>query len=123
MYLWALMKEWYGNGTVNDEEMKKLAEIIAEKISDKRIRCIGIYGMGKLGNWLLKLFQHTGIKVVCGIDKNYDKMKRDIPVVGLENIPKELDAIVVSIFYDYTKIAPELRKKTNALILSAGELI
>lgn len=123
MYLRALMTEWYGNGTVNDEEMKKLAEIIAEKVSDKRIRCIGIYGMGKLGNWLLELFRRTGIKVVCGIDRNYEKVKSDIPVVGLENIPKELDAIVVSIFYDYTKIAPELRKRTGALILSAGELL
>lgn len=123
LYLRALMKEWYGNGTVNDEEMKKLAESIGKNISNKGIRYIGIYGMGKLGNWLLKLFQHTGIKVVCGIDKNHEKMKRDIPVVGIENIPKELDAIVVSIFYDYTKIAPELRKKTKALILSAGELL
>lgn len=121
-YLRALMKIYYGNYECSRDESSKLSGIIEKTLHDKKIRCVGIYGMGKLGNWLLHLLKETDIRVVCGIDKRAGTMESSIPVAGCEEIPEDLDAVIVSVFYEYTRIAPMLREKTKAMILSACDL-
>lgn len=122
-YLSALMREYYGNGECSRDKMSKLSEMIGKNLHDKNIRCIGIYGMGKLGNWLLDLLKGTDIQVACGIDRRVGAIESSIPIVGCEDIPEYLDAIIVSIFYEYTQMASVLREKTKALILSACDLV
>lgn len=122
-YLRALMKEWRGKEDSREADLPKLAKLVEKSLHSRGINRVSIYGMGKLGNWLLELLQHTDIKVVGGIDKRYEEIKSSIPVVDVEEIPDESEAVIISVFYDYTQIAPGLRAKTKVPILSAAELV
>lgn len=122
-YVKALMNRWRGTEGGGKEELPKLARVVGKTLHGRGIGRVAIYGMGNLGNWLLELLRYTDIEVVCGIDKKYEEIKSSIPVVGCEDIPGDLEAVIVSVFYDYTKIAPGLRAKTRASILSAAELV
>lgn len=122
-YFSALMKKWYGCYDGAAQDLDRIAEMIERKLHSYKIRRVGIYGMGNMGNWLLDLLNRTDIEVICGIDRNHDRIKNNIPIVDCKNLPEKLDAVIVSVFYDYTAIAPMLRGKTKAMILSIIEIV
>lgn len=123
IYLKALMRRWYGKDKGCGEDFLELAGLVEKTLQSQNINRVGIYGMGMIGTWLLEMFRHTDIEVVCGIDRKYEEIKSDIPVVSCGKIPDNLDAVIVSVFYDYTKIAPVLRERTDVRILSAAEIV
>lgn len=122
-YLTALMRKWYGKDDYIDQKSDRISDIIEKSLHSQGIARISIYGMGKLGGWLLELLNRTDTEVVCGIDRNYDKIECDIPLVSCEMIPENIDAVIVTVFYDYTLIKPMLRKKTEARILSITDIV
>lgn len=121
-YFISLMQIYYGSDKFSTDQMRALSESVGKNLHDKNVCRIAIYGMGKIGNWLLAILEETDISVVCGIDQRAGSIESSIPIVGCDEMPEDLDAVVVSVFYEYTHIAPMLREKTKALIMSACEL-
>ncbi len=86
---------------------------------------IGLYGMGMFARHIIKELPN-GI-VVCGIDKNAERLKNayiesGIDVCVPESYIPELDAIIVTASYDFDTIYEQLKKKVSCDIHSLEEI-
>ena len=75
-----------------------------------------------MGKWLIDILKSTNIQVACGIDKRWEEIETYIPAQSLDSPLPSIDGIIVSVFAEFTNIAPMLRRKTQAKILSLVEL-
>ncbi|MCR5416427.1 MAG: radical SAM protein [Pseudobutyrivibrio sp.] len=123
-YLNALMKKRYGmENEINIDEYNEVTKEIKYKLKSLKIDKVVIYGYGGIGQLIYDILNDAGIEVVALMDKRYKEIEAKIPVYSPEDAPKEGDAIIVSIFYDYTEIAPKLRNITEKKILSVIDII
>ena len=89
---------------------------------------IAIYGKGNLGRLLYKNLEGSNIKVKFFIDKNAGRIIEDladtIGTISDEDL-SDLDAIIVTLPYDYLKIKEFLEKETknNIRIISIEEIV
>lgn len=84
---------------------------------------IAIYGLGKVGNHLLKELKETDIQVLYGIDRKGDALSSDIEVYTLKEELPEVDVIVVTPTFDYYDIKEKLEKKVDSRIVSIDDVI
>lgn len=93
--------------------------------SDNMIKNIAIYGMGALGERLYEELQTSGISVKYAIDwyaefKNVPGLK----IYGVnEDVLPPADVIVVTPVQDYWAIVELLENKTEAAIVSLGDIV
>ena len=83
---------------------------------------IAIYGLGRWGEMIYSELNNCGIKIKYGIDKTKD-IFHGISVVKPDEIPDDIDVIVVSVFQQYKEIRDMLSKKFRGEIISIKEII
>lgn len=84
---------------------------------------IAIYGLGMLGNHLLKELENNDIKVTYGIDQKEKGKQYKFPVYNLQNELPEIDLIIITVNHEYKFIKQELEKKVKAKIISIDLLL
>ena len=73
------------------------------------IRTIAIYGCGSLGDHLYaELKEETTI--ICFLDRNADKLKREVDVYSLQDDFPKVDCIVITIIDQVEKVKKEIEK-------------
>lgn len=117
-----LMRNWL--------ELKLNGNSIAEKLSEREVAKIAIYGAGKHGSLLYKELQKTDIKILFWLDTlpKSDKLF-GIPVISLEDKKairkksKQVDAIVVTPFMEFNSIVSNIMDLGFKNIISLDELV
>lgn len=105
--------------------LKQRGVSLKSYFTDNMIESIAIYGMGALGERLYEELQNSGLFVKYAIDW-YAEFK-NIPGLKIYNANEEMlppaDAIVVTPIQDYWAIVELLEKKTEAAVVSLGDII
>ena len=96
---------------------------IAEFLLKQNYRSVAIYGMKELGMLLVDELKDSDIEVYYAIDRNADKIRVDIPVVGLDEEFEPVDVIVVTAIHQYEEIEVEIRDRINCPILSLEDIL
>ncbi|MCL2078881.1 MAG: hypothetical protein FWH17_03450 [Oscillospiraceae bacterium] len=117
-----LMRVRYGGLVADPDIIAKTAVVVANALNELNIRKIAIYGMAQIGKWFLSILNETDIEVVCGIDHNFQNISVDIEILSPDDDIPNVDAIIVSVFYEFTNIDRYLREKTNIPIISIVQL-
>lgn len=71
---------------------------IADYLSEIGIHEVSIYGMGQMGLNLYDELKHSAIRVECFIDRNANRLKAPISIIGIEEIPKQSHYIINTAF-------------------------
>lgn len=83
---------------------------------------IGIYGMGKMGIQLYHTLK-TKLRIVCFIDRNAPFLNADIPVCQLEDVPSQLDLIILTLADKDGRLSKEISAKTKIPIKSMDNIL
>jgi hypothetical protein len=118
-----LMRKLYKGYDPNPDELNRLSSIVKDEFVRRNIRTVAIYGMGGMGNWLKSILSNAGIAVNYAIDKCANTIKTDIPVYSPEADIPPVDAIVISVFAEFSNIAPLLKKKAPSDVISLSGFI
>lgn len=62
---------------------------------ERQINSIALYGMGDLSRLICNELSHSGI-IQYGIDRQVQGMQEGIPVYSLENVPQNVEAILIT---------------------------
>lgn len=89
----------------------------------KGYKRIALYGLGMAGNHLLTEIEKSQIEVIYGIDRLGDQLKFKFPVYMPDADLPEVDAIVVSVTYDFNNIYKNLKHKFAGPIVSLEEIV
>lgn len=85
---------------------------------------IAIYGMGRLGMHLLNELRESSVTVYCGIDENSEKIQCEVEIYKpRQELPKQIDAVVITITGQYCEIGEKLRQNLNCPMISIEEII
>lgn len=86
---------------------------------------IVIYGMGIIGKCLYDELVGQDIKVLYGIDSEFEGNYKDLMIKKMDNVDRveHVDAIIVTPIYDFNELENELREKTTTEIVPIDELI
>lgn len=85
------------------------------------IKKIAIYGAGDLGRNLQLLLISGGIDVKCFIDQNAEYIISDIPVCKKEDIPKEIEGVILTI--DVPGLKRELEHLMGNIVYDIHDLL
>lgn len=83
---------------------------------------IGIYGMGKIGMHLYHTLK-TKLRIFCFIDRNAPFLNADIPVYQLEDVPSQLDLIILTLADKDGRLSKEISAKTKIPIKSMDNIL
>lgn len=83
---------------------------------------IGLYGLGRWGEAIYREMSNIGIKISYGIDKQVKKF-HELIVVAPNEIPEDIDVIIVSVFQQYHDIADSLSKYYKGKIISIRDIV
>lgn len=112
--LFTLMDAWLG--------LELQGICLADKLMEKGIRDIAIYGNGKLGKKLYMELERK-INVVYFIDKRADSMREKIPVLHIEDEIPPIDLIIVSVPEYYEKIREQFLQKGISNVASIEDVV
>lgn len=113
--LYRMMNQWVRV----HQEGKKLSSYF-ERNGYKRI---AVYGMSYAGETLINELKDTKTEVAYGIDKNADAIFTDIKIVSADDLPEQVDAIVVTAITFFAEIEEKLREKTDCPIISLEDVL
>lgn len=106
--------------------VKQSGKSLCQFFEDNRISEIAVYGMAELGELLCHELKETSVKVKYGIDRRAsDKKESCVNVMDFNNSKEyhDVQAIVVTPIQYFDDIAKQLRKKTDADIISLEDVI
>lgn len=90
----------------------KNSQNIFDYLHTKRYRKIGVYGMSYLGDCLVDKLSENGIEVVCGIDRNADKLYHPlVQIYSIEDKFPVADAIIVTTVGSFQQIKHDLERQ------------
>ena len=85
---------------------------IEQYIEEKGYKRIAVYGMSYLGDCLVDTLWKKEINVVCGIDRNADRLYNPyVPIYKMENDFPMSDVIIVTALVSYQQIKQDLQTK------------
>lgn len=84
---------------------------------------IAIYGMSYAGETLLSELRGTGVEVAYGIDKHAESLYAALDIVSADDIPGEVDVIVVTAVTFFDEIEEELSRKAECPIVSLEDIL
>jgi Predicted dinucleotide-utilizing enzyme len=84
---------------------------------------IAVYGLGKIGNHLLKELENTDIQILYAIDSKGEELNSNIEVYTLDDEIPEADVIVVTATFDYESIKEKLEEKVDIQIVSIDDVV
>ena len=96
---------------------------VADYLRKKNYKSVAIYGYGMLGKHLVHQLKALGVCVDYVIESNTGKETDGIPMYSLDSILPEVDAVIVTVMYDYDKIYEDLKDKINKKILPITRLL
>lgn len=111
---WRVLDAWVGqmeNGTSP-----------ADYLTQKDYKRVAIYGYGMLGKHLVYQLEKTNFKVSYVIEKDKTKSTAGITLYSLDEELPSVDAVIVTVLYDYDKIRSTLQNKVKADILPIDKL-
>ena len=86
------------------------------------IHNIAVYGVGMVGKHFINEVEDS-INIKYAIDRRNDNVNMKFPVLSDVSKEIEIDAIVVTVSYDYYQIYKQLRKKTESKIILIDEVV
>lgn len=104
-----------------DKKQKKKRPL-EEYFLDRNLQNIAIYGLGELGRKLYEELKHSKVKISCTSDRRPIAIC-GVPAVSADNIPADLDAIIVTPFTEYEQICSDILKSCTLLKISLIEVI
>ncbi len=84
---------------------------------------IAVYGMGAVGQRLVKELRNSKIEVVYGIDKNRDNIYSKIKVITMEERFTDIDAVVVTVVKEFDTIREALLKKIDCPVIAIEDIL
>lgn len=113
--LFLLMQQW-----TNVKQEGKDLKSYFEKNNYKRI---AVYGMSYVGQCLVKELKNSGIEIVYGIDRNAANLFSKIKVITMDDIFKDVDAIVITAISDFDNICDTLSAKIDCPFISIEDVV
>lgn len=110
-----VFKEWI--------DMKQNGKNLSTYFTENGYKKIAIYGMGDIGNVLMKELENTDVQVVYGIDQRADTLKGDIDIVTIDDLLEKVDVIVITAIASADSIKQELSQKVDYPIISIEEIV
>lgn len=104
-------------------DMKQKGENLSTYFIEKGYKKIAIYGMGDIGNALMKELENTGVQVVYGIDQRADSLKANINIITIDDLFEKVDVIVITAIASADSIKLELNQKVDYPIISIEEIV
>ena len=65
----------------------------------------------------------SSVEVKFFIDRNADFINEKIPVYTLENAPREIDAIIITMVQGYENVIVQLQEKYSVKIVAIRDLV
>lgn len=97
---------------------------LAEKLVQRGIAKVAIYGAGKHGMFLYQDLQESEVQVAYFIDRNKDTLQdKTVPVYTSEEELPPVDAVVVSPYLEFEVIKQDLESKCNYILIPLNELV
>lgn len=85
-------------------------------------KSVAVYGYGMLGKHLVYQLKQEGFNVKYVIDRQVEKKADGIPLYPLQDGLPEVDAVIVTVLYDYDSIANKIKKIFDVDILPIDSL-
>ena len=104
---WTAMDFWIG--------LMETGGSIAAWLRAQGIRNVAIYGLGMLGKHLLYQLQQAGFPVLYAIDQQTELGHGDITVFALDAELPQVDAVLVTVLYDYPRIHAALSGRQQSV--------
>ena len=105
------------------EVCKEAGYPVGKYLQSHGIRRVCIYGDGYIGKRLAGELKECNIETAFFIDRNAHYLTEEIPVYRLEEAPKEVDAVIISLVQNYDSVRNELRTKYKTKIYAIREII
>lgn len=113
--LFLLMDKWMGL----NEQNKNLSSFF----KDNNYKRIAVYGMGRVGERLIKELESSDIQVRYAIDKNIKNSDQKIKIITPEEQLPEVDVIVVTAITFFDEIKDNLKEKIDCPVISLEDVI
>lgn len=84
---------------------------------------IAVYGIGMLGKHLVQELSNSDINIAYGIDLGGQLKSMIFPVYTLDADLEDVDAVIVTVCYEFENIKMMLKKKLDCEILSLEEML
>lgn len=113
--LFSIMSEWM--------KTKRSNRTVADYLSEKGYRTIGVYGMGNMGDCLIGELNNSPVVVKYAIDRNAEDIYANVNLYKPNDDLPDADAIVVTVLTESDSIKNELQNKMKCPILSIEDII
>ncbi len=112
--LFLLMDKWM--------ELKRQNKNLLSFLNDNNYNSIAIYGMGKVGERLIKELEASDIQIQYAIDKNIKSSDFNITIITPEEQLPQVDAIIVTAITFFDEIKETLMTKIDCPIISLEDI-
>ncbi len=103
--------------------VKQANRNLEEYFLKNELRKIAIYGMGLMGQQLIKELKDSSIETAYGIDRNSDGIVSGIKVVTMDEELADVDAVVVTVLKEFDEIRDALTKKLNCSVVAIEDIL
>ena len=103
--------------------VKQANRNLEEYFLKNELRKIAIYGMGLMGQQLIKELKDSSIETAYGIDRNSDGIVSGIKVVTMDEELADVDAVVVTVLKEFDEIRDALTKKLNGSVVAIEDIL
>lgn len=103
--------------------LKQSGKNLSEYFQNNHYQTIAIYGMGEMGNRLFDELRDSGIKVVCGIDRESECVYAEIDIYSPDQTLPEMDVIVVTSTFAFDEIQNALSPKVSCPVISLEDVV
>lgn len=103
---------------------KEMGRSFAAYLKSLNCNRIAIYGVGIMGKHFISELQNTDVEIICAID-NQDAVcvNAEIPIVKAGQIQNDIDAIVITVTYQYEEIRKNLQEYTCVKTISLEQIV
>lgn len=117
--------QYYVYWTIMDKmlTLKEMGYKFSAVLHKRGYRTVAVYGMGMLGNHLVKELELENLVLSYGIDKRKESKRYSFPIYSLDDDLPEVDVIVISISYAYEEIEREIHNKMSCDIIDIACLL
>lgn len=103
---------------------KEMGRLFADYLKALGYGRIAVYGMGIMGKHLISELQGSDVKIVYAVDNQKEvSANADIPIIKSGQIEEDVDAIIITVTYQYEEIRKQLQEQTRAKIISLEQIV
>lgn len=115
LMLFLLMNEWV--------KVKQQGKSVSDKLLQQDIHKVAVYGMSYVGQRLCDELKGSDVKIIGCLDQKGGGKYSGYSITAADDIPGDIDAIIVTPVFYFDDIRKKLEGKTNAKIVSVEEII